>query len=102
MSHDRPRTDDLTPDNATQVHFRRYWPALWKFLWRGNESYLFTGLSLRRKPPDWLVVVRADEITSLRAVVCFGSGGTITDALRNVSLAIAKQQWRVDKFAGRG
>lgn len=97
----RPISDDFNPDNEFQLTFRRYAPALWKFLWRGSDTHLFSGLTLRRKPPNWMVIVRADEIVSVRAVVVFGSASTIADALRNASLAISKNQWRTDKYASK-
>ena len=93
--------NERSPGVEFELAWKHYVPALWKFIFRGSDTHIFTGLSLRKRGADWLVIVRADEIVSFRAVVAFGSGAALTDALRNVSLAVSKGQFRVDKYAGK-
>lgn len=99
MSIQRERS--YSGDTDLQITFRRYFPALWKFLWRNDADILFDGFTLKRWQGGYMVVIRAEEFASNRRLVCFGSAPTVFDAIRNASLAVSKGQWRPDKFQGK-
>jgi hypothetical protein len=58
------------------------------------------GISIRFDYLSVLVVVRGLHLVSVRHVVVFGRGEHLYIALRNVTLAIEKAQWKVDKYRG--
>lgn len=61
-------------------------------------NVLLEGFSVRIQPTGYLVVFRGVDLEATRPVVAFGFGSTLTDALRNVGIAIGKRQWKADNY----
>lgn len=79
---------------------RRAFQGLCEAAKGGPDRPQIESITVRRRSGDWLVIVRATDLPSFRPMVCFGSGVQLFDAIRNVSVAVAKAQWKPDKFAG--
>lgn len=79
-------------------------PGLDREIFRpGKKSLLADGdLSLRHWRGRWLAVVRGSRSDGGGAVVCFGAGETPLHALRNVSAACAKGEFKQDRYAAKG
>lgn len=58
------------------------------------------GFSVRFDPSGVLVIVRGLALGDVRYVVAFGRGEGLYEALRNVTTAIRKGQWKPDKYRG--
>ena len=91
--------------SASRLRFARAfsgwadWLGALSFGAQRDPDYIILGFSVRAHPAALLVVVRATRLADLRTVVAFGKGADLYDALRNVSAAIRKQQWRLDRFS---
>jgi hypothetical protein len=59
---------------------------------------IIEGFSVRCAAGLAFVVVRGLDTQSMTCVVAFGRGESVRDALRNVTAAITKGQWKRDKF----
>lgn len=93
------RHDKETLDNQFTRVFAQAFQGLSEAIKGGPDTPQISGFTLSRHPANWLVVVRGYSLVEGRAVVAFGSGDSIFLALRNVSIAIAKGQWRADKYS---
>lgn len=98
-SGDRASADSEDPTYKVSVVVRRYFQALYDG-WRSKpDRPVFQRFGLARRPTGWLATLTASELPSLRSVICFGSGPDAFTAVRNLSLAIAKGEWREDRYA---
>jgi hypothetical protein len=96
---ERSRHADETQEQAFSRIFAQAFQGLSHELKGGQDTIQISGFTCTRRPGDWLVVVRGYSMVEGRAVVTFGAGDSLFLGLRNVSIAIAKGQWRADKYA---
>jgi hypothetical protein len=59
---------------------------------------IIEGFSVRCDAGAFFIVVRGLRVSDMEKVVAFGRGEVAREAFRNVTTAIAKQQWKQDKF----
>lgn len=91
-------------DGETQglLVLRHHFPALLESWLGGPNQVHVESISIRRRASGVLVVVSAIVVADMVPVVAFGSGPTPWDALKNVSKAIQKSQWKPDRFRKSG
>lgn len=97
MARDIDRAPATAYDDANRAGFRAF-NGLWRLVHGKFADYEFNGISVKRNPGGYLVVVRAFDHHDKRSCVCFGSGPDWFSALRNGSLAVAKGSWKADKW----
>jgi len=75
-----------------------YWLGRWLLGRRQLGDVIVDGVSLRQDGVFASVVVRGLRVTDMHRVVAFGRALHFQAALRNVTLAIERGQWRRDKY----
>jgi len=97
---DKTSEQKLSPDIAVAIAVKKWWPWLSDLLCKkySVEDVHIVGFVARQDGPTWIMIVRGFNTVTWSKVVCFGSGEGLYEAMRNVSLAVAKRQWRKDKY----
>lgn len=90
--------DDPALEIALQVARRWKWLGLLINGQRKRPDVRIEGLSVRFDNVGAFVVVRGLRYEDAAYVVAFGQGERLYEALRNVTLAIEKGQWKMDKY----
>jgi hypothetical protein len=63
-----------------------------------SGAVLGTKVAVSLRPDGtWLAVLKYDDVETLKAMVCFGSGGTVGDALVGLSSALQRGKARLDR-----
>ena len=100
MGHEKERDKDDWEFELTKAIARRL-PGLDREVFRPSKSSLLVGAGLSVKP--WrgrvLAVVRGDRVDGGGSVVAFGAGDSFLQALRNVSAACQKGEFKRDQYA---
>jgi len=76
-------------------------PGLWHEVFAPTKKSVLVdaSLSVKRWRGAWLAVLRGDRVDGGGGVVCFGGGSTPLEALRAVSRAVSRGEYKPDKFA---
>jgi len=93
-------SEQLPPNITMAKRLADRWGWLSRLL-VGKQPYdtvIIQGFSVRIDAAKTFVVVRALRIDNFSNVVAFGSADNLYDALRNVTAAMAKGEWKKDKF----
>lgn len=89
-----------TKDKGTILEhtIRRLLPGLWEHIRGGPDVVLLESVKVSRTGTSWLCVGSGRDLSTMGPVVVFGSGERLWEALRNLSLAMAKRQWKRDRY----
>jgi hypothetical protein len=89
-----------SPELPVAIALAKHYPWLGRLLLGAQilPDHRIEGISIRIQPGSVLVIVRALSLVRVQYEVAFGSGETLFVALRNVTVAIGRQQWKPDKF----
>lgn len=88
-------TGDFSPSVKREIVFREHWPSLYK--WGVKEPADAASVKLlHRGADDWLALAKGYNHDG-GAVVCFGSGSTLLEALAALEGGMASGRWRKDR-----
>jgi hypothetical protein len=98
-TNERPDRDEWEFELSKAL--ARRLPGLYRELFKPGKAAVLVGASLSVKPwrGRFLAVLRGKRVDLGGSVVCFGAGDTPLYALRNVSAAASKGEFKPDKFA---
>ncbi len=89
-------------DPALQVAkaLNTYWAWFGRLIvgWPTVGDVRIHSVSLRWRGTDWFCVVGGLDLVTVKNVVAFGAGARGYEALRNVTTAIRKREWKPDKY----
>lgn len=90
----------LSADMRCAVAVKPFWPWLSDLLAgrKAKGDLTISGFVARRDGPTWMVIVRGFNVVTWEKMVCFGNSESLYEAMRNVTLAVAKGQWRKDRY----
>lgn len=79
---------------------KRFAPAVCAF-WMGqqtNPDLVVHSVTVSARQSGWLAVGRATDVPHVRAVVAFGGGASVYDALKALDMSMRLGAWRQDRF----